>query len=93
MSKRYQLSNSVLKEIGHFILKDLITDSEMSTLDDMLNAAKFVPAIQAVLLKFLSLPVTTATIERSFSTLRRVKTVALNNVRIQNQWSLHVKRL
>lgn len=40
----------------------------------MLTAAKFVPTIQAMLLKSLSLPVTTATIERSVCTLWRVKT-------------------
>lgn len=52
----------------------IVQDTNLLTLDDMLNAAKFVPAIQAVLLKSLALPVTTATVERSFSTLRRVKT-------------------
>jgi len=65
-------SDDLLNEglVWHKITKD----SEISTLDDMLIAAKFVPRIQAILLKSLSLPVTTATIERSFSTLRRVKT-------------------
>lgn len=68
-----------INESGDLLNEDLvwhkiIKDSELSTLDDMLTAAKFVSTIQAVLLKSLSLPVTTATIERSFSTLRRVKT-------------------
>jgi len=44
----------------------------ISTLDDMLTAAKFVSKIQAVL-KSLSLPVAAITIERSFSTLWRIK--------------------
>jgi len=48
----------------------IVQDTNISTLDDMLSAAKFVPAIQAVLLKSLTLFVTTATIERSFSILR-----------------------
>jgi len=56
------------------VLYKIVLETEMSTVEDMLNAAKFVPTIQAVLLKSLSFPVTTATIERSFSALRRVKT-------------------
>jgi len=67
----------------------------MSTLDDMLTAAKFVPAIQAVLLKSLSLPVTTATIERSFSTLRRIKTwlrSTMSESRISGLCMLSVQR-
>lgn len=52
----------------------IVEESNISTLEDMLEAAKFVPRIQAVLLKSLALPVTTASMERSFSTLRRVKT-------------------
>lgn len=52
----------------------MVQENKMSSLEDSLSAARFVPKIQAVLLKSLALPVTTATIERSFSTLRRVKT-------------------
>ena len=50
-----------------------VQDTDISTLDDMLTAAKFVLKIQAMLLKSLSLPVTAVTIERLFSTLRRIK--------------------
>lgn len=52
----------------------IVNDTEINNVEDMLKAAKFVPAIQRELLTSLSLPVTTATVERSFSTLRRVKT-------------------
>lgn len=65
-------SGSLLNEgiVWHKILQE----NKPSTLDDMLSATNFLPKIQRILLKSLSLPVTTATIERSFSTLRRVKT-------------------
>lgn len=52
----------------------VVSEIEISNVEDMLTAAKFVPAIQRELLRSLSLPVTTATVERSFSTLRRIKT-------------------
>lgn len=58
--------------IWHKIVQD--TKTNISTLENMLRAAEFVPKIQSVLLKSLAFPVTTATIERLFSTLRRVKT-------------------
>jgi len=51
----------------------IVQNEDIVTQNDMLSAAKFVPKIKHLLLKSLSLPVTTASMERSFSTLRRVK--------------------
>ncbi|XP_070158028.1 zinc finger MYM-type protein 1-like [Polyergus mexicanus] len=65
---------------GSLLLNDglvwykVVSEIEISNVEDMLKTAKFVPAIQRELLRSLSVPVTTATVERSFSTLRRVKT-------------------
>lgn len=44
------------------------------TLSEVLSHVQFFPAIRKVILTALAIPVTTCTIERSFSTLRRVKT-------------------
>lgn len=52
----------------------VVSEIEISNVEDMLKAGKLIPAIQRELLRSLSLPVTTATVERSFSTLRKVKT-------------------
>ena len=41
---------------------------------DLLKDAEYFPAISNAILIALTLPVTTCTVERSFSTLRRVKT-------------------
>ncbi|CAL1681229.1 unnamed protein product [Lasius platythorax] len=46
----------------------VVSEIEISNVEDMLKAAKFVPAIQRELLRSLSLPVTTATVKRSFIT-------------------------
>lgn len=52
----------------------IVNEDNCTDMDSIIKAAKFVPDIQKLLLKSFSLPVTTATVERSFSTLRRVKT-------------------
>jgi hypothetical protein len=67
-----EIDDDLLTEglVWHKVVQSL----DSSSLDLMLKSAEFIPKIQAVLLKSLALPVSTATIERSFSTLRRVKT-------------------
>ena len=49
-------------------------DSMTKAALDLLNETDFYPAIKQAMLIYLALPATTCAIERSFSTLRRVKT-------------------
>lgn len=73
----------------------IINETEISNVEDMLKAAKFVPTIQRELLRSLSLPVTTATIERSFSTLRRIKTwlrSTMSKLRLSGLYMLSIHR-
>lgn len=57
--------------VWHKIISD--SGNENNNVEEMFKNAKFVPAIQRELLKYLSLPVTTTTVGRSFSTIKRVK--------------------
>ena len=52
----------------------VIVTSDESDLISLLDSAQFFPAVKTVLLIFLTLPSTTCTVEKSFSTMRRVKT-------------------
>ncbi|XP_049955142.1 52 kDa repressor of the inhibitor of the protein kinase-like [Schistocerca serialis cubense] len=56
--------------------RDKVTEGDIAelSLTDLLDKAKFLPAIASVLKIALSLPATTCSAERSFSTLWRVKT-------------------
>ncbi|KAF0747861.1 zinc finger MYM-type protein 1-like [Aphis craccivora] len=66
--------------LGSFIVKEFTNKNETESYSnqlsfvDLLSHCEFYPAVLNILTIFLSLPPTTCTIERSFSTLRRVKT-------------------
>lgn len=67
--------------------------SIVETLEDS-NKALY-PAIYAILLVLLTMPVATATVERSFSVLKRVKTYlrsTMNQERLSSLALLHIHR-
>lgn len=67
--------------------------SIVKTLEDS-NKALY-PAIYAILLVLLTMPVATATVERSFSVLKRVKTYlrsTMNQERLSSLALLHIHR-
>ena len=76
----YQIENFVYEAINWYDFwssnrassRPISLDGEDIT--DLLPKTEFYPAVRHALLILLTLPVTTCTIERSFSTLRRVKT-------------------
>ena len=76
----YQIENFVYEAINLYDFwssnrassRSISIDGEDIT--DLLPKTEFYPAVRHALLILLTLPVTTCTIERSFSTLRRVKT-------------------
>lgn len=62
---------------------------------DLLPFTQFYPAVRYALLVLLTLPITTCTVERSFSTLRRVKTwlrSTMSNERLSGLCMLSVHR-
>nr|CAI5856055.1 unnamed protein product [Callosobruchus analis] len=72
-SEKYK---SIRKFSQHFseLVKSLETLSDIEVVDLFKEANIFYPAVRKALIILSTIPCTTATVERSFSTLRRVKT-------------------
>lgn len=71
----YKIDNFEVEAMAWFDFWSLSPLQESnSDFRDLLSHTEFYPAIQKAILIVLTLPATTCTIERSFSTMRRVKT-------------------
>lgn len=71
----YQIDNFEIEAMNWFDLWSTRDDQKDEELVDILSATQhFFPAVREAILIALTLPATTCTVERSFSTLRRVKT-------------------
>ena len=74
----YNLDNFII-EAEMWYEKALVSSDE-SELLGLLDNAVFFPAVKCAITIFLTLPSTTCTVERSFSTMRRVKTWLRNTM-------------
>ena len=74
ISDFYEIENFVGEASTWYDMKTSEQGKEEASAIDLLDSAEFFPGVKQALLAYVTLPATTCTVERSFSTLRRVKT-------------------
>ena len=74
ISDFYEIENFVGEASTWYDMKTSEQGKEEASAIDLLDSAEFFPGVKQALLAYVTLPATTCTVERSFSTLRKVKT-------------------
>lgn len=74
VTQMYHIDNFEFEALSWYDYWDKSTDECNDEFATLLARTEFYPAVREALLILLTLPATTCTVERSFSTLRRVKT-------------------